>query len=109
MASTTFLLELYQQNCPIETFNALDATRFHFQILFVNMNNSIGRIAEGLLGRIAKCNDVIFVPLLFLATPYRYGNATPSDETNQMCSKLNLCLVCSTNLGTSCSIDNLDE
>jgi len=108
-SSTTFSLESYQRNRAMETFDALDATRFHFQILFVDTNNSMGRIAEGLLGRIAEYNDAMFVLFPSSATLNGYGDATPSEETNRMCSELNLCPIRSTDLGTSFSIDDLDE
>ena len=109
MASAMFLSELYQQNRAIKTFNALDATWFHSQIFFVDTNNSIGRIAGTLLECIATCNNAMFVLLLFLATLNGYGNARPSDETNKMCSKLSMCLVHSTDLETSFSINDSDE
>ena len=50
----TFSLSAYQKARAKATSNALDASRFHFQILFVDNNSFSGRIAEGMLSRIAE-------------------------------------------------------
>jgi hypothetical protein len=49
-----FSLSAYQKARAKETSRHLDASRFHFQILFVDNNNFHARIAEGMLARIAE-------------------------------------------------------
>ena len=49
-----FSLSAYQKARAKATSNALDASRFHFQILFVDNDNFHARIAEGMLSRIAE-------------------------------------------------------
>lgn len=49
-----FSLSEYQKARAKATSNALDASRFHFQILFVDNDNFHARIAEGMLSRIAE-------------------------------------------------------
>ena len=56
-----FSLSAYQRARALETSNVLDASRFHFQICFVDNDNFHGRIAEGMLGRIAEYNDAMCV------------------------------------------------
>ena len=42
-----------------ETADALDASRYHLQILFVDEGDGKGRIAEGLLARVGEWNDAV--------------------------------------------------
>jgi hypothetical protein len=49
-----FSLSAYQKARAKETSRHLDASRFHFQILFVDNDNFHARIAEGMLARIAE-------------------------------------------------------
>ena len=51
-----FSLSSYQKARAEETSKYLDASRFHFQILFVVNDNFHGRIAEGMLARVAEYN-----------------------------------------------------
>jgi hypothetical protein len=73
----------------------MDATRMHFQILLVDSDNVKGRIAEGLLAKIADYNDarlVIFpasaTMILDDTTP---RDAAPSASVIQICRLLQLC------------------
>jgi hypothetical protein len=52
--SPFFSLAAYQKARAKETAKILDASRFHFQILFVDNNNFHARIAGGMLAKIAE-------------------------------------------------------
>jgi len=111
-SSSSFSLSTYQKNRALETFTSLDASRFHFQILFVDTDNTMGRISEGLLARIAEYNDALFVLFPSSATTVQNENedGMPSAETVQKCETLGLCEHRSTELGTSFELENdLDE
>ena len=56
-----FSLSTYQKARALDTSQCLDASRFHFQILFVDDDNSHGRIAEGVMARIAEYNDAMSI------------------------------------------------
>ena len=56
----TFSPQSFARSQALETAQALDASRFHFSILFVDQDNVLGRLAEGLLERIAEYNDALF-------------------------------------------------
>ena len=56
----TFSPQSFARSQALETAQALDASRFHFSILFVDQDNVLGRLAESLLERIAEYNDALF-------------------------------------------------
>jgi len=56
-----FSLSAYRRACASELARSLDATRMHLQVLFVDDDNAMGRIAEGLLERVAEHNDALFI------------------------------------------------
>jgi hypothetical protein len=109
----SFSLSAYQKARAQETFQCLDATRFHFQILFVDNNNSHGRIAEGVFARVAEYNDALCVLFPASATMDWSRNAprdaAPADATIAVCESLQLCSSRSEAMGTSFRLDNLDE
>jgi hypothetical protein len=91
----SFSLSSHYQNSARHTCQAMDATRMHFQILLVDSDNVKGRIAEGLLAKIADYNDarlVIFpasaTMILDDKTP---RDAAPSASVIQICRLLQLC------------------
>ena len=53
-SDSPFSLSAYQKARAKETSKQLDASRFHFQILFVDNDNFHARIAEGMMARIAE-------------------------------------------------------
>ena len=59
-----------------ETADALDASRYHLQILFVDEGDGKGRIAEGLLARVGEWNDA--VNILFPASTTMRAAGSPA-------------------------------
>ena len=108
-----FSLPAYQNARARETSNTLDASRFHFQICFVDNDNFRGRIAEGMLARIAEYNDALFTIFPSSATiassPKAPRDAAASDEALAVCKDLELCSVRCSEMGTSFDISFLDE
>ena len=108
-----FSLSVYQKERAIETSQSLDASRNHFQILFVDDDNTKGRIAEGILARVAEYNDAMCVLFPSSATIESSRNA-PRDAAAPeaavaVCEALGLCSTRSTMMGTSFDLSYLDE
>lgn len=109
----SFSLSAYQRACAVETSKSLDGSRLHFQILFVDDDNAKGRIAEGLLARVAEHNDAMFVLFPASATIASSRNAprdaaAPEDAV-KICESLGLCSTRCTMIGTSFDLSYLDE
>ena len=108
-----FSLSAYQRARALETSNTLDASRFHFQICFVDNDNFHGRIAEGMLGRIAEYNDALFTIFPSSATisssPKAPRDAAAPEDAVAICEELGLCSVRCADMGTSFDISFLDE
>jgi hypothetical protein len=110
-----FSLSAYQKARAIETTHSLDASRFHFQILFVDNNNFHGRVAEGLLGRVAEYNDAmcILFPSSATITTSSYSQAPIDAAAPQLaiavCEKLGLCKTKCAAMGTAFDLSYLDE
>jgi hypothetical protein len=112
-SSSSFSLSHYHKARALETSNSMDASRLHFQILFVDDDNAQGRIAEGLLAKLAEHNDALFVLFPASATIASSRNA-PRDAAApnaavQVCHALHLCESISTAIGTSFDLSYLDE
>ena len=108
-----FSLAAYQRARAKETSAQLDASRFHFQILFVDNNNFHGRIAEGMLAKIAEYNDALFTLFPYSATIDSSYEA-PLDssaplEAMDICESLELCTTKCSEDGTSFNLSYLDE
>ena len=107
-----FSLSAYQRARALETSNTLDASRFHFQICFVDNDNFHGRIAEGMLGRIAEYNDALFTIFPSSATisssPKAPRDAAAPEEAVAICEELGLCSVRCSEMGTSFDISFLE-
>ena len=107
-----FSLSAYQRARALETSNTLDASRFHFQICFVDNDNFHGRIAEGMLGRIAEYNDALFTIFPSSATisssPKAPRDAAAPEEAVTICEELGLCTVRCAEMGTSFDISFLE-
>ena len=118
-SSGAFSFQAYVQGKAAATANALDASRLHLQILFVDTDNSKARIAEGLTARIAEYNDAMFMLFLAAATLLLANNkkndhellsdSAPCAETVRVCEALGLCPVKSADLGTVFDTSQLDE
>jgi len=108
-----FSLSAYQKARAKETSNQLDASRFHFQILFVDNDNFHGRIAEGILARIAEYNDALFVLFPYSATvetsPKAPMDSAAPDEAVAICEALDLCSTTCSEFGTAFDLSYLDE
>lgn len=110
-----FSLAAYQRARALETSESLDASRLHFQILFVDEDNSKGRIAEGLLARVAEYNDAMFIlfpsSTTLLANQHEssYRDASVSEGALSICKSLDLCSTRCESLGTSFDLSYLDE
>lgn len=108
-----FSLSHYQKARAQETSNFLDASRFHFQILFVDEDNFHSRIAEGILARQAEYNDALFT--LFPSSATIEGSAeaprdsAPSKTALEICDDLGLCPTRSSELGTAFDISHISE
>jgi hypothetical protein len=120
----------YRTTRVIETSKTLDASRFHFQILFVDADNMMGRIAEGLCARIAEYNDALFMlfpsSATIMTTPTTTTSSTSSTSTVSsrahrspmiedatapinavnICKQLNLCSHTSNQIGTKFDLSN---
>ena len=110
---SSFSFVNYQKACALETSQALDASRQHFQILFVDDDNAKGRIAEGLLAKIAEYNDAMCVLFPASATISSSRNAprdaAPSARVLDQCRSLGLCPSRSETMGTDFDLTYLDE
>ena len=108
-----FSLSAYQKARAKETSNQLDASRFHFQILFVDDNNFHGRIAEGILAKIAEYNDALYTLFPYSATieasPEAPIDSTAPLEAVGICESLELCSTKCSEDGTSFNLSYLDE
>jgi len=109
----SFSLSKYQKARAIETVQALDASRQHFQIMFVDDDNVLGRTAEGLLARVAEHNDAMFILFPASSTMEESRNA-PRDAAAPLravtvCQSLGLCETRSTMMGTAFDVSYLDE
>jgi hypothetical protein len=108
-----FSLSAYQKARAKETSAQLDASRFHFQILFVDDNNFHGRIAEGILAKIAEYNDALFTLFPYSATisssPEAPYESTAPEEAMAICESLGLCSVKCGEDGTSFNLSYFDE
>lgn len=111
--SLSFSLEKYQKECALEASRSLDASRLHFQILFVDDDNAKGRIAEGLLAKIAEYNDAMFVLFPASATisssPNAPRDAAASSTVLAICKSLGLDQTNSETMGTDFDLSYLDE
>lgn len=110
--NSAFSLSSYQKARALETSQSLDASRLHFQILFVDDDNAKGRIAEGLLARTAEYNDAMFV--LFpasstLISPSTTPDATAPSVAVKSCHELGLCPSRLSQVGTAFDVSYLDE
>lgn len=120
-SSSSFSLASYQQERLRDTFQVLDGSRFHFQILFVDTDNTLGRLCEGVCQRIAEYNDALFVLFPASATmllearrrsstsSYFDGreDGMPTAATIQRCESLGLCAQTSTDVGTTFTLELL--
>ncbi|KAL7555049.1 hypothetical protein ACHAWF_018643 [Thalassiosira exigua] len=108
-----FSLSAYQRARAKETSDQLDASRFHFQILFVDDDNFRGRIAEGMLARIAEYNDALFTLFPYSATvegsPKAPPDATAPEGAVAVCESLGLCSSTCSEDGTSFDLSYLDQ
>lgn len=108
-----FSLSVYQKERALETSQSLDASRNHFQILFVDDDNAKGRIAEGVLARVAEYNDAMCVLFPSSATIESSRNAprdaAAPEEAVAVCEALGLCSTRSTMMGTSFDLSYLEE
>mmetsp|Transcript_22543 Transcript_22543/g.34756 ORF Transcript_22543/g.34756 Transcript_22543/m.34756 type:complete len:177 (+) Transcript_22543:69-599(+) len=113
-SSSSFSLSAYQKARAKETSNQLDASRFHFQILFVDNDNFHGRIAEGMLAQIAEYNDALFTLFPYSSTVESSSSfettttrgTTPMDPTAPLealvvCEALGLCSITCAEEGTA--------
>jgi len=109
---SVFSLPSHRRSRALETSQHLDASRFHFQILFVDDNNSHGRIAEGALARIAEHNDAMFVLFPSSATidssPRSPVDAAAPEAAVTVCKNLGFCPTTSGAMGTGFGPDCLD-
>lgn len=108
-----FSFSSYQKTRSLETSRSLDSTRFHFQILFVDNDNAKGRIAEGLLARVAEYNDAMVV-LFPGSSTITNAQSSPTDAAApegalHVCASLGLCSFRSEEIGTAFSLSFLDE
>jgi protein-tyrosine-phosphatase len=108
-----FSLKEYQRQSALETSTSLDGSRLHFQILFVDDDNAQGRIAEGLLAKIAEDNDAMGVLFPASAT-ISASRRAPKDATAppsvlHICHDLGLCPSRSGTVGTEFATSYLDE
>ena len=77
-----------------ETADALDASRYHLQILFVDEGDGKGRIAEGLLARVGEWNDavnILFPASTSVCDPSKPVDVRPNAEAVAVCASLELC------------------
>jgi hypothetical protein len=106
-------LQEYQRQCALEASQSLDASRLHFQILFVDDDNAKGRIAEGLLAKIAEYNDAMSVlfPASATISSSRHAprDAAASAPILQVCHSLGLCPTRSETMGTDFCLRYLDD
>lgn len=111
--NNAFSLSAYQKARAEETSQYLDASRCHFQILFVDNNNSHGRLAEGVLARVAEYNDALCMLFPASATIDSSKNApldaAAPEAAIAICDSLGLCSTRSTAQGVSFSLDLLLE
>ena len=109
----SFALSDYQKARALETAQSLDASRLHFQIMFVDDDNIKGRIAEGLLARVAEYNDAMFILFPTSSTIDASRNAprdaAAPERAVAVCESLGLCETTSTMDGTSFDLSYLDE
>ena len=120
----SFSLSAYQKARAQETFQTLDASRFHFQILFVDNDNFHGRIVEGVMARVAEYNDALFTLFPSSATLLLDSTTTTTTTTSQttaprdaaapdlaaqVCDSLGLCHTKSADIGTSFDVHFLDD
>ncbi|KAL7544027.1 hypothetical protein ACHAXR_013450 [Thalassiosira sp. AJA248-18] len=112
-SDTPFSLSAYQKARAKETSKQLDASRFHFQILFVDNNNFHARIAEGMMARIAEYNDALFTLFPYSATieasPKAPIDPAAPQEAVAICDSLGLCLTTCSDDGTSFNLSDLDQ
>ena len=108
-----FSLSAYQRARAQETSAQLDASRFHFQILFLDKDNFHGRIAQGILARIAEYNDALFTLLPYSATIERSRKAPVDSAAPEgalaVCKSLGLCPTTCSEHGTSFNLSDLDQ
>ena len=114
--STLSPLREWRRARAVETALALDASRYHFQILYVDDNNAHGRIAEGLLARISEYNDALNI--LFPASTTVITNResrSPDwlrnvpEEAVAVCNSLDLCSTRSRAEGFPFHVSYLDQ
>jgi len=112
-SSLIFSLEKYQRECALEASQSLDASRLHFQILFVDDDNAKGRIAEGLLAKVAEHNDAtsVLFPSSATISSSRHAprDAAASYGVIQICHNLDLCPIRSEAMGTDFSLNYLND
>mmetsp|Transcript_33511 Transcript_33511/g.77293 ORF Transcript_33511/g.77293 Transcript_33511/m.77293 type:complete len:336 (-) Transcript_33511:182-1189(-) len=108
-----FSLSSYEKSRAEELSRALEASRLHFQILFVDDDNFHGRIAEGMLEQIAEYNDALFTLFPFSATVESSRRApTEADapgEALAVCKSLGLCSTKCSADGTAFHLSYFDE
>lgn len=108
-----FSLSAHQRARARETSAHLDASRFHFQILFVDDDNFRGRIAEGILSQIAEYNDAQCVLFPYSAT-IEASRRAPADAAAPpgavaVCDTLGLCPAACAEDGTSFDLSSVDQ
>lgn len=112
-SESPFSLSVYQKARAKETSNQLDASRFHFQILFVDNDNFHGRIAEGMLAQIAEYNDALFTLFPYSATieasPKAPMDSAAPEEAVSVCDTLGLCSTTCSEDGTAFDLSYLDQ
>lgn len=108
-----FSLKSYQRARAQETSKYLDASRFHFQILFVDDNNFHARISEGIFERLAEYNDALFTLFPSSATITASNksplDSAPSQEALSICDSLGLCSMKCAEFGTAFDISYLED
>jgi len=96
-----------------QTSNQLDASRFHFSILFVDDDNFHGRIAQGMLAKIVEYNDAICALFPYSATiedsPEAPLDSSAPIDALFICESLELCYSTCAEDGTSFTLSSFDE
>ena len=108
-----FSLSAFRKARAQETSDQLDASRFHFSILFVDDNNFHGRIAQGMLAKIVEYNDAMCTLFPYSATiegsPEAPLDSSAPIDALLICESLELCYSTCSEDGTSFTLSSFDE
>lgn len=106
-----FSWSAHQKARGLATSQALDATRLHFQILFLDDDNGKGRLAEKMVAQLAEYNDALFILFPSSATVVEARSAPMGADAPvqavQACDALGLS-PCD-DVGTAFDLANLDD